>query len=85
MTKVTFTLNPTVDVTVKGWKDDYDLLYTPPDYGFIRRFVKFLEDEHIVPIYPPCRGNGGEHGGIFSVDDAKKIEDWLLKEGAKKK
>ena len=70
---VTFVTEPLVRVRINGGGTE----------GFPPGLYQFMAAGHIVPVAPAeCRE--GSYSGLFTLDQAKRIDHWLLREGARR-
>jgi hypothetical protein len=79
MPKVTFEMIPVVCVTIKGEIVDGDVR---KDGGLVRRFLRFQLDGGVYTQIPGGFSGAGAYCGFFSAENAKRIEKWLLEQGA---
>ena len=91
MPKVTFTMTEVVWIKIKGEKVEHTpeagkpyLNICPNDGGLVRRFMDFQEKETIFPVSHLSCG-GGQFEGLFTAEDAAKIEAWLEEQGAERR
>ena len=84
MPKVTFQLTPVVSVIIKG-EGKNSRRIARDDGGLVLRFLRFQLDEKIFEVIRGGSSGAGVYYGLFTAEDAKKIEAWLLKQGAKHK
>ncbi len=83
MAKVTFSLKSVVQIEIKGQtKKGTDVLM---DDGLVHKLIAFLSDEKIFPAVRGGMFGAGRFTGYYSEEDAKKIEQWLIAQKAKKK
>lgn len=82
---VRFTIEPVVLVAVKGEHKIEDWFpRTCEDAGLLERLFGFQVKNRIFPVIRGGYGGPGSYCGIFTSQDAVKIETWLLAEGAKR-
>jgi hypothetical protein len=75
---ITFSINPLVRVALKAG------IARPGAQvggGLIKRFVEFLSEEGISSKQGVCIGPV-RFEGYYTAEDAKRIETWLLEQGA---
>lgn len=78
--KVTFTVNPVVEIGVKGEPHPEGFPHLPNDGGIVKGLLHFILDEELFEGYALSSGGGGYHG-LHPQEEAEKIIAWLKQQG----
>ncbi|MEK7551988.1 MAG: hypothetical protein AAB534_01080 [Patescibacteria group bacterium] len=86
MPKVTFETIPGVYVSIRGEQKEAPPYPVYEDGGLVNRFTSFQLKEGVFRVSGTSGSSGpGYYRGFFSAENAKRIEAWLVEQGAERK